>query len=299
MSEQPDLDLDIEPDEDDVAVEDSMPRGLNLPVMTILPASVALPRLTQFVPDTRLKDAVSEASLVAAGVDVRGAEGLARADQALEHVRDTVKAVKAAFEEPCRVAHQVHERLTSMRADYLEAGEAAIAVVGRRIYVEQQRLKALEAEARRKAQAEADATAKAEARARAEEAALADAPPEVVESLQEHVESATAAPVHVEPLASPLKNTTIVKNWTVTVKGTPRDEELQQPSIEIATEYQRHQLDVLMAAILAKQAPVVCVTWNWPAITKLAKAGESTFSVEGLEAYDAGGVKGKAGRRRK
>lgn len=290
MTDQPDLELEIEPDESEAPA---------LPVSALLPASVELPLLIRFVPDTRLKEAVSVASLAAAGVDVRGAEGLERADQALEAVRQAVKAVKATFEEPCRVADKLHKRVTEMRADWIEAGEAAITVVGRRIYVEQQRLKALDHEARRKAQAEADAQAKAEARLRAEEAARTEAPAEVVVSLQEQIETARAAPVHVEPAASPLKNTTIVKNWTVTVKGTPRDDELQQPSVEIATEWQRQQLDVLMSAILAKQAPVICVTWNWPAITKLVKAAESTFSVDGLDAYDAGGVKGKATRRKR
>lgn len=289
MTDQPELDL--EPDEESPEV--------TLPVSTLLPASVELPALIQFVPDTRLKDAVSLTSLAAAGVDVRGPEGLERADHAIEEVRQAIKAVKATFEEPCRVADKLHKRLTDMRADWIEAGEAAITVVGRRIYVEQQRLKVLDQEAKRKAQADADAQAKAEARLRAEEAARAEAPAAVVIALEEQIETTSAPPVYVEPTASPLKNTTIVKNWTVTIKGTPRDEEIQQPSVELATEWQRNQLDVLMEAILAKRAPVVCVTWNWPAITKLAKAAESTFDVNGLEAYDAGGIKGKASRRKR
>lgn len=294
MSDQPDLELEIELDE--MVVEDAP--VVALAVATLLPASEDLPLLIHFVPDTRLKDAVTITALAADGIDVRGRDGLERADQALNEVRETVKAVKATFEEPCRVAHQLHARLTNMRAEWIVAGEATIATVGRRIYVEQQRLKALDAEARRKAQAEADERAKDEARHRAEEAARDAAPPEVVEALQQQAETASAPPVHVEPTATALKSTTITKNWTVTVKGTPRDDELQQPTVEIATEWQRHQLVVLMAAVLAKKAPIVCVTWNWRAIEKLAKAGESTFQVEGLDAYDAGGVKGKGARRK-
>jgi hypothetical protein len=274
--------------------EDAAPA---LPVMDLLPPSFALPLLTQFVPNPQLREAVHQAAIAAAGVDVRGPEGLATADVALDAVREAVKAVKAAFEEPAHIAYQLHKALTDKRADWIEAGEAAIAIVGRRIYVEQQRLKALEQEARRKAQADADAQARLDAQRRIDEAAQQEAAPEVIEQLQEEAKTASAPPVHIEPTAGPLQSTTIVENWTSTVKGTPHEDEVQQPRVEDATEAQRDQLKVLMQAVLAG-APIVCVTWNWKGIDKLVQAGKSSFKVPGIDSYNKGGVKAKPRRKK-
>jgi hypothetical protein len=268
-----------------------------LPVMELLPPSFALPLLTQFVPNPQLREEVHRAAKAAAGIDVRGQAGLVQADTALEEVRVAVKAVKAAFEEPAHIAYELHKALTDKRANWIEAGESAIASLSRRIYAEQQRLKALEQEARRKAQAEADAQARLDAQRRVEEAAQQEAAPEVIEQLQEEANTASAPPVHIEPIAGPLQSTTIVESWTSTVKGTPRDDEVQQPRVEDATEAQRDQLKVLMQAVLLG-APIVCVTWNWKGIDKLVQAGKSSFKVPGIDSYNKGGVKAKPRRKK-
>lgn len=285
-----DLELDFE------EPEEAAP---TMPVMELLPANVSIPLLARFAPDLRVREALNEAAIEASQIDVRGAAGLAAADAALDVVRERVKAVKAMFEEPTRIANELHKHLTSTRAEWIAPGETAITHVGRRIYVERERLKALDQEARRKAQAEADEHARLEAQRRVDEAAAAEAAPEVIEQLQEEVETASAPPVHIEPTAAPLQSSTVVENWTSTVKGTPRDAEEPQPSVEDATEAQREQLTVLMAAIIARTAPIVCVTWNWKQIDKLVKAGKSSFKVPGIDTYDKGGLKAKPTRRKK
>lgn len=280
--------LDLEPN------EGSAPA---LPVMELLPSTFALPLLTQFVPDARLREELNDAAIRASTIDVRGGEALAEADQALERVRAAVRAVKATFEEPTRIAHELHKRLTDLRAVWIEPGESAIERVARRIYVEQERQKALEREAKRKAQAEADAQARAEAQQRVEQATQEAVAPDIIEQLQEDARTASAPPVHIEPTSAPLQSSSVVENWTSTVKGTPREAEEPQPSVEDATEAQRDQLKVLMQAILAG-APIVCVTWNWKQIDKLVKAGKSSFKVAGLDAYDKGGLKAKPRRKK-
>jgi hypothetical protein len=285
-----DLELDFE------EPEESAP---TMPVMELLPATVSLPLLARFAPDLRVREALNEKAIEVSQIDVRGAEGLAKADAGLEEMRECVRAVKAMFEEPTRIANELHKHLTSMRAEWIAPGEAAITHVSRRIYVEKERQKELEREARRKVQAEADEQARRDAQRRIDEAKEAEAAPEVIEQLQQEAEEASAPPVHIEPTSAPLQSSTVVENWTSTVKGTPRDAEEQQPSVEDATEAQREQLKVLMSAIVGNTAPVVCCTWNWKAIDKLAKAGKSSFKVPGIDSYDKGGLKAKPRRGKK
>jgi hypothetical protein len=140
------------------AAEPDLPAAALAPValMQVLPVDFPLPALIRFVPDVKLKAAAEQAAAYALSLDVRGEEGLHAADDALRVLLGSQKGITEHFEEPKEIANRLHNSLTSTLADWLAPGKAAIKAVGRKVYVETQRLKAIAHEERRKAQAEAD-----------------------------------------------------------------------------------------------------------------------------------------------
>lgn len=265
-------------------------------LMAVLPADFPLPALVEFVPNVALKTWVADSAAAALAVEVHGIDGLEAADRALVQLRASVKGVIEHFAEPTEIANRLHKRLTGLRGEWLEAGEHAEKIVGRRIYIEKAGLEAIEAEARRKVQAEADAKAREEARRKAEEAEKAKAPAPVVENLKREAETATAAPVvSASPSVPTLKGSTTVITWRARLKGTGGRAE--QPTIAGMDAAERaHVLD-LLKAILEDTAPLAAIELNWRYLDARAKADQKTFNITGIEAYADGGTRAKGGRK--
>jgi hypothetical protein len=120
---------------------------------------------------------------------VEGAEGLQRADVALTALRTSLKAIDEHFEEPTRIANDLHKRLTGVRGEWQASGEAGGQDGRQRIFTEQRRLERLRRRRRRKAQAEADRKRTRGRPTRAAEAAKAQAPAPVVEEMKRQAET--------------------------------------------------------------------------------------------------------------
>jgi len=265
-------------------------------LMQVLPADFPLPTLIRFVPDVRLKAAADDAARYALSLEVRGAEGLTTADEALTVLRGSQKAIVEHFAEPKDIANRLHRSISGTESEWLAGGEAATDAVGRKVYVETKRLKALADEERRKLQQAADEQARADATKRAKAAEQAQAPAAVVENLKAQAQVARAAPVSAPTSAPPkLAGTTVTKNWTCTIAGTPRDAE-QQPAMADLDNPQRARVLELMRAVLEGKAPILCFELGWQYLKKRAKADEATFNVPYMEAYDAGGTRAKGTR---
>lgn len=268
-------------------------------LMQVLPADFPLPSLIRFVPDLRLRLAADRAAADALAIAVTGADGMVAADAKCGELRGYLKAIEEHFDEPTKIAYDLHKSLTSKRGEWVAAGEQAVVEIGRRIRSEKQRLDGIAADERRKAQEEANQKAREEAARAAEEAAKNRAPAVVVESLKRQAETAVAPPVTTfTPSAPPkLANTAIVKNWTSTIAGTPREAE-QQPCIADLNPDQRLKVFDAMRAVLDGKAPLALFEIGWSYINKRAKADEAAFNLPGFEAYDAGGTRGKPARRK-
>jgi len=303
-----DLDLPLE-DDLDIPLEtatDPEPRTLSpepsavvpMALVEILPADFPLPRLIHFVPDTRLKATLDQATAYALAVDVTSADGLAKADVALAAIRTSLKAITDHFEDPKDLANKVHKRITSRLSDWCEAGQAAVQTVGRRIAQEQSRLEQLAREARRKAQEEEDRKAREAARQLADQAAKQQAPAQVVEQMRRQAETVTAPPVPQSAVApATLRSSSVVKTWKARIAGTPGDVE-PLPAIADLTAAQRVQVLKLLAAIIADTAPLQCIELNTSYLGSRAKADKSTLAIPGIEAFEDLGVRAKGSRRR-
>jgi len=305
----PDEDLAIEPDEPEIAIEpDQEIEGeeteapkqealATLPLVEVLPADFKLPALVKFVPNPALRAAADQAGAYALSVTVSGAEGVQRADLALQAVRASLKAITDQFTEPCQIAYDLHKRLTGLRAEWCDRGEQALKTVGSRIYTEQRRLQDVAAEERRKAQAEADRKAREAARREAEAAAAAQAPAPVVEELKRQAETAVAPPVATPAAAAPpvLRGSTTVTSWKARLKGTPVSDE-PNPSMEQLSTAQRHQVIELLKAVLDGKAPLAALEINWSYLNKRAKADKSALGIAGVEAFEEGSVRAKNSR---
>jgi hypothetical protein len=183
-----------------------------------------------------------------------------------------------------------------MRREWLESGEAAVKTVGGRIYTEQRRLEAIEAEARRKAQEEADRKAREDAKRESEAAAKQNAPAPIVEELKRQAETATAPPVTTYAGSAPvLRGNTAVGTWKCRLKGTPAEVE-PNPKMAELTPAQRAQVRIAMQAVLDGKAPLTTFEINWPALNKRAVSDKSTLDIAGFESFEAGSVRAK-GRR--
>lgn len=293
---EPEPTLDIEPEPEPAAAQTAPAPAAPLALVEVLPADFPLPILTRFVPDARLKVTLSDAVLGALAVPVTGADGLVAADQALATVRASVKAIEAHFEEPTRIANDLHKHLTRTRGEWTAAGVDAVTVVGRRIASEKARLDGIAREERRKAQEQADADARAARAAEAKAAQAQGAPAAVVQQMQQQAAVATAAPVPVVSAAPVLASTTVTKTWKARVKGTPADAE-PRPQMADLTAPQQSQVRELMAAVIAGTLPLTLFEINWSVLNDRAKGEKGTLALPGIEAYEETGTRAKPGRR--
>ena len=275
------------------AVAPIQPMGL----MQLLPADFPLPTLIRFVPDARLKQALDDATAKAMALEVTGAEGMQRADVALAAVRDTVKAVREHFDEPAAQAHALHSSITSRRAEWLKAGENALAVVGRRVAAEKARLQAIADDQRRKEQDAANERERERRRQEAAEAEKAQAPARVVEQMKQEAEKAQAPPVPVAAAAPPqMSRNTVVTTWKARIKGTPADDE-PNPEMADLSPAQLEQVRVLLRAVADGTEPMACFAIDWGYLNRRAKAEEKTFAIAGMESFPDSNTRGKGGRK--
>lgn len=299
--------VDIEPDveSDGLAIAPDTPEPsaaaaslLSTGLIEILPADFPLPILARFIPNPALRVAADQAAAYAASIAVAGPEGLQRADLALTALRTSLKAIDEHFEEPTKIANDLHKRLTGIRGEWQSRGKQTIENVGRAMYTEQRRLDAIAAEERRQAQAEADRLARETARREAQAAAAAQAPAPVVEELQRQAETATAPPVAPSPSAPPvMKGSTTVTTWKARIAGTPGADDPNPETAELSPA-QRVQVLVLLKAILDGRAPITAIEMNWKVLNARAKADKSTLAIPGIEAYEEGSVRAKGSRSR-
>lgn len=266
-----------------------------MPLVDILPADVDLPALTRFVPSLAYREAAAHAASQALAVAVAGAEGLQAADVALTAVRAAQTALVEHFAEPVEIAHKLHKRLTTLRAEWSQPGEEALKTVGQRIWQERQRLERIAAEKRRRDQEEANRAAREALAREADLAAKANAPAAVVETLRQQAETAQAAPVPVFD-GPTLAHSTTTETWKCRLIGTEADAE-PNPETADLTNAQRDAMLTLLRAIVDGKAPVAAVTVNWKAMNARAKAEKQAFTVPGLEAFAQGGLRAKPGRR--
>jgi hypothetical protein len=288
-----------EPEEVLVEEPEPEPQALApMPLVQVLPADFPLPALIRFVPDPRFREACQIAAAAALACEVTGAEGLLVADQKLIEARAAIKAAEQHFEEPIGISHQLHSSLCTTRREWTTGAVDAVTTVSGRILVEKQRLERIAAEERRKAQEEENRKLREEIAKRAEEAKKAEAPAAVVENLLEQAKTAQAAPVSSFAASSPpkLAGSSTTENWQPTIKGTARDAEQQPAMADLSNEQRAVVLDA-MKAVLEGRAPITVFEINWGYIKKRAKSDKATFAIEGFEAYDAGGLRAKPGRR--
>lgn len=271
--------------------------------MELLPADFKLPALIRFVPNRALREAADAAAERALAIVVTGSEGLALADTAVGACRAASKAIEAHLEEPCATAFELHRGLTSTRGEWRKKADDAVKIVAGRIYTEQERLKAIEAEARRKEQDAADRKAKEDGRLAAEAAAAAKAPEPVVQQLLQEAATATAPPVSRPAISgswggggsSGLKHNTSVKTYKARIVGTPGEDE-PNPEITQLSPAQRLEVFKLLRGILAGTDPLASIALDWSYLNKRAKADEKTMAISGIEAFEVGSVRAKAQR---
>lgn len=307
-------DLEIEPDvqdepqtdqadDDDLEIEPSESQALTPSLMVeLMPAGAPMvpaqfvPNTAQFVPNTALRIAADEAATYAESLKVEGAEGLQRADLALAALRGALKAIENHLEDPIKTLYAPYKKLTNLRAEWLQRGDAVVETLNRTMFAEQQRLERVAREDARKAQAEADEKARAEAQREAEAAAKAQAPAPVVEELKRQALTATAPPVQNLYAPLPLSQSTPVKKWKCRLTGTPGSDE-PNPAMADLSPAQRHQVLQLLKAIVDGKAPLVGIAIDWTYWNKRAVSDKGTLQIPGLEAFEDGGLRAKSNRR--
>jgi hypothetical protein len=283
---EPDIDVELEGEPRELA-------SVSTALIEILPADFQLPLLTKFIPNPALRTAIDEAATYALSVAVTGPEGLQAADLALSTLRDTLKVVDAHFEDPTRIANDLHKRLTGIRSEWQANGKQASSTVGTRIATETRRLEQLAAEERRQAQRKADDEARAAAKRLADDATKANAPAAVVETLQREARTVTAPPVAMPVSAPPaLKGSTVVSTWKARLKGTTGDQE-PNPEPGLLTDAQRLQVLQLLKAIMDGRAPIQAIEVNWRYLNQRAKSDKGTLQIDGIEAFEENGVRAK------
>lgn len=291
-----------------LSADDIEPELLAEPTEAILVSSAALAALPDFplrtlltfLPDVRLKAELARKAAAALAIDVQAPGGLQQADAALGAIRDDIKGIALCFDGdkatpgPTALAHDLHKRLTGLRGDFLQAGEAALAEIGKRIYDETKRLERIAEQERRQRQIEADKIARETAARAAKEAAKAQAPAAVVAQLQQQAQVATAPPVSaVAPPA--LAHTATAALWKARLRGTLPGAE-PHPETADMTEPQRLSFLQVIRAVFEGRAPLSLLSMNWTSADARAKADKGTLAIEGLEAFDAGSIRGKAKR---
>jgi hypothetical protein len=266
-------------------------------VASILPTDFPLTRLLQFVPDVSLKRKADTAAAAALAIKVEGVDGVRAADEALAAVREHVKGIEECFEFPTQAANALHKRLTGLRGDFCALSKDALDTVGKRIYAENRRLEAVAAEERRRQQEEADRQARADAAAAARKAEAAQAPPSVVQNLQRAAMVATAPPVAL-PVRTGLQRSSTVERWKARPQGTSGAED-PHPATADLTPAQAAQVMQLVKAVAGGTVPLSALEVNWSYLDDRANAERGAFKIPGIEAYDAGGLRGKPAPRRR
>jgi hypothetical protein len=295
LVDEPEVALEPEPE---IELEPAAPLALvSTGLVEILPADFKLSPLVKFIPNPQLRIAADQAATYVESIAVEGPEGLSRVDVALTALRSSLAAITEHFEEPATIANFLHKHITGTRAEWQARGKQTIEIVGRKVYTEQKRLEALEAEERRKKQAEADRQAKETARQEAEAAAKAQAPAQVVEELKRQAETATAPPVQSSTPAPTMRGTSTVAKWKARLIGTPGSDE-PNPKMSNLTNAQRAEVLKLLKAVLEGAAPMVLFELNWSVLNARAAAEKSTLALPGVEAFDEGGVRAKGQRSR-
>lgn len=292
---EPELPLEIEPEP--AAAGSLDPAVISTALIEVLPADFQLPLLTKFIPNPALRTALHEAVQQALAVEVAAPHGLERADVALSAIHRHVKTIEEHFEEPTRVAYDLHRRLTGLRSEWSSEGKDAIKVMARRIFDEHERQHALEREARRREQEEADRQAREAAQREAAQAEAANVPAPIVEEMKQQAQTVTAPPVSAGPgVSSVLRNNSTTRTWKARIAGTSGDAEDQQPCVEALSAPQRAKVLETMKAVLEGRAPLAVFEINWSYLDKRAKADKSAMGIPGFEAFQVGGVRAK-GRR--
>lgn len=291
---EPEPELEIEPTPEPPAAASRQALAV-LPLAELLPADFDLPALIKWVPNPALRIAADQAGTYALNLVVDGAEGLQRADLALQAVRASLRGITDAFADPVTRANALHKRLTGIRGEWCERGELAVKTVGGRMYTEQRRLEALAAEERRKAQAEADRQAREAAQAEVAAAEKAQAPAPVVQELRRQAETVTAPPVVTPTTAPVLRGSTTVATWKARLVGTPGSDD-PNPTMDALSPAQRLRVFELMRAVLEGKAPLTAFELGWSYLNKRAKADRSTLALAGIEAFEEGSIRAKGTR---
>lgn len=261
----------------------------------LLPAEFQLPPLVRFVPNPSIKAALDQAVASALAVRVEGEAGIAQADAALGNLRDAMKATEAHFEDPAKLANDEHKRITGTRAEWLRGAIQAAQTLGAALVTEAERLKRA-ALAKAAAEQEAlDREARAHAAQEAQLAEAAGAPTAVVEALQEHAATVTAAPVAPVEVGAGLARSTVTKAWKARLHGTAPGAEIN-PSAEDLTPAQVPHFEALLRAVLEGRTSRGCLAINWSYLDKRAKADKSAMQIPGVEAFQIAGTRAKGGR---
>lgn len=267
------------------------------PIVEILPAGFQLPPLITFIPRVELKAAADQAALYANNLEVKGAEGIRQADLALITLRESIKAMEGNFEEPKKLANEVHKGITGKLAEWAQEPRRIVKIVEARVYEEDRRLRQVEAEEQRKAQAEADRKAREEAAAAAKAAAEAKAPEPIVEELKRQAQTATAPPVSAG-FRAPMTGSVPVKTWKARFKGTPAEQE-PNPDLSQLTDAQKVEFfRYLKALLVGEEKSLAALSIDWSYLNKRAAADKSTMAIVGFEAFESGGLRSKGSRGR-
>lgn len=268
-----------------------------LALAEVLPADFPLPALVRWVPDLAKKQQLDALVTRALSVDVASEGGMGFADESLAALRAQVTVVEGDFEEPKRLAHELHRSITGRLSEWLAPARDAIAKVGREMAAERRRQEEIAARVRREEQRKADELARENARKAAEAAAKQGAPAAVVEQMQQQAATVTAPPVPVAATApAPLAHSTVTKTWKARVAGTAADA-APNPSMSELTPAQQAEVLKLMKDVVTGGTPLTAFDINWSYWNARAKAEKSTLTVPGIEAYEELSTRAKAGRR--
>lgn len=274
-----------------------------MPLMQILPADFRLPVLTRFVPDLAIKKALDDALVYLQAIEIegQGREGITRADAGLSEVNARIAAAEAHFEDPASIAFELHRHVTGTRASWVTDAKAVVKSKGNAVWKEGERLKAEAAKEQRRIQDEANAKARQEAEEAAALAKKNQAPPAVVQKLEERAKTATAPPVPAPVSAAPLMtDNSVVTTYKAKFVSTPDDAEGVHPDITKLSPAELGDIKVLLKAIVDGRTDLLSLlSIEWGKLDKLAVSQEGTFSVPGFVAFKTGGTRKKATRGRK
>lgn len=270
-------------------------REASTALASVLPQNFPLLTLLKFLPDVRLKQRADALAEKALAIDVRADGGLTRADESLVPIRGVLAEIDACFKDPVSLANQLHKRLTGLRGDFKKDGEGALETVGRRVLDEKRRLERLAEDARRRAQEEADRQARKDAEAAAREAKRRGVDPAIVGAMREQAKFTRAAPV-ASPLPAPaLRSSTVAQNWKARFKGAVPDADPNPDTCDMTVHEQEMFLQ-LLDAVRGGRVPLTAVRPNWSYLNDQAQGQRTTLDIPGIEAFDAGSLRGK-GRR--